>query len=67
MKLVEQILVTYDRRTGNQLQMNRLSLRNDWSQFKFVGKLPIILEEFIEYTPIKSKGCLHVTSWTCKH
>ena len=33
-------------RTGSLLQMNQL-------KFKIVGKLPIILEEFIEeYTPI---------------
>ena len=33
------------------LQMNRLSLRNNWLKFKTAGKLAIILEEFIEYTP----------------
>jgi hypothetical protein len=32
--------------------MNRLSLRNDRLKFKTAGKLRIILEEFIEYTPI---------------
>ena len=32
--------------------MNRLSLRNNRLKFKTAGKLPIILEEFIEYTPI---------------
>ena len=37
---------------GSQLQMNRLSLRNNQLKFKTAGKLPIILEEFIEYTPI---------------
>ena len=34
------------------LQMNRLSLRNNRLKFKTAGKLLIILEEFIEYTPI---------------
>ena len=32
--------------------MNRLSLRNNRYKFKTSGKLPIILEEMIEYTPI---------------
>jgi hypothetical protein len=40
-------------RTGSQLQMNRLSLWNSRLKFKTAGKLPISLEEFIEYTPIK--------------
>ena len=40
------------KRTGSKLQMNQLSLRNNWLKFKTAGKLPIILEEFIEYTPI---------------
>jgi hypothetical protein len=31
--------------------MNRLSLRNNRLKFKSAGKLPFILEEFIEYTP----------------
>ena len=31
--------------------MNRLSLRNDQLKFKTAGKLPIILEESVEYTP----------------
>ena len=39
-------------RTGSSLQMNRLSLRNNRLKFKIAGKLPIILEEFMEYTPI---------------
>jgi hypothetical protein len=30
--------------------MNRLSLKNNQLKFKIVGKLPIILEEFVEYT-----------------
>jgi hypothetical protein len=35
------------------LQMNRLSLGNNRLKFKTAGKLPIVLEEFIEYiTPI---------------
>ena len=33
-------------------KMNRLSLRNNRLKFKTVGKLPIILEGFIAYTPI---------------
>ena len=32
--------------------MNRLSFRNNRLKFKTAGELPIILEEFIEYTPI---------------
>ena len=39
-------------RTSSQLQMNRLSLRNNRLKFKTAGKLPIILEESVEYTPI---------------
>ena len=35
--------------------MNRLSLRNNRLRFKTAGKLPIILEELIEYTRF-SKG-----------
>jgi len=34
------------------LQMNRLSLRINWLKFTIAGKLPINLEEFVEYTPI---------------
>ena len=47
---------------GGQLQMNRLT-------FKTAGKLPIILEELKEYSLIqqKTRGCEHVTSWTCQH
>ena len=30
------------------VQMNRLSLRNNWLKFKIVGKSPITLEEFID-------------------
>ena len=33
---------------GGYVQMNRLSLRNNWWKFKTSGELPIILEEFIE-------------------
>ena len=36
----------------SQLQMNRLSLRNNRLKFKIAGKLRVILEEIIEYTPI---------------
>ena len=36
----------------NWLQMNRLSLRNNRLKLKTAEKLPIILEEFIEYIPI---------------
>ena len=39
-------------RTGSWLQMNRPSLRNDRLKFKTARKLPIVLEEFIEYSPI---------------
>jgi hypothetical protein len=28
-----------------------LSLRNNWLKFKTIGKIPAILEEFIEYKP----------------
>ena len=31
---------------------DRLSLRNNRLKFKTAGKLPVILEEFIAYTPI---------------
>ena len=31
---------------------NWLSLRNNGLKFKTAGKLPIVLEELIEYTPI---------------
>ena len=37
-------------RTGSQLQMNRLSLRNNRLKLKASGELPITLEEFMEYT-----------------
>ena len=49
--------------------MNLLSLRNNRLKFKTTGKLPIMLEEFIEYTQFnkrKFEGCQHVTGWTCK-
>jgi hypothetical protein len=50
--------------------MNRLRWRNSRLKFKTAGKSPILLEEFIEYTPIlwrETGGCQHVTGWTCKH
>jgi hypothetical protein len=37
-------------RTGVQLQMNRLSLRNNWLKLETSGEVPIILEQSIEYT-----------------
>ena len=40
-------------RTGNYLQMNRFSLRNNRLKFKTAWNLPIILEESIEYTSIQ--------------
>ena len=47
------IFLGYDRgETGSQLQMNQLSLRNNRLKFKTARKSMIILEEFIEYTPI---------------
>ena len=46
-------LETYDRgELAVSYKMSRLSLRNNQLKFKTAGKLPIILEEFIEYTPI---------------
>ena len=33
--------------------MNRLSLKNNRLKMKTAEKLPLILEEFIEYTPIQ--------------
>ena len=51
-------------RNGSWLQMSRLSLRNHRSRLETAGKLPIILEEFIEYIPQINKGkpggCRHV-------
>ena len=41
-----------NRETGGWLQMNQLSLRNDRVKFEIARNLPIILEEFIEYTPV---------------
>ena len=38
-------------RTSSELQMNRLSLRNNRLKFKNSGELPITLEEFIKYSP----------------
>ena len=40
-----------------------VSLRNNRLKFKTAGKLPIILEEFIEYTPILIQGTRRM--WTC--
>ena len=38
---------------NRQLVTNEpVSLRNNWLKFKIAGKLPITLEEFIEYTRI---------------
>ena len=53
-------------RTGGQVQMNRLSLRNSRLKFKTSGNLPIILEESIEYTLneySKTGRCQHVSGW----
>ena len=36
--------------------MNRFILRNNWLKFKAAGKLPNILDEFMEYTPNLIKG-----------
>jgi hypothetical protein len=36
--------------------MNRSSLRNNWLKFKIAGKLPLILEEFIEEYTHFNKG-----------
>ena len=47
--------------------MNQLSLRKNQLKFKIAGKLPFILEEYLEYSPIqrrKTGGCQHVTGWT---
>ena len=39
-------------RENRQLVTDELvELRNNWLNFKTAGKLPIILEEVIEYTP----------------
>jgi hypothetical protein len=39
---------------NRQLVTNEpVELRNNRLKFKIAGKLPIILEEFIEYTPIQ--------------
>ena len=38
-------------RTGSWLQMNRLTLRNNQLVLKTAGKLPTILEEFIQLYP----------------
>ena len=57
-------------RTGCWLPMNRLSWRNNRLKLKTLGQLPIILEEFIEYTPHlakKTERCQHVTGRAWKH
>ena len=59
-------------RTGSWLQMSRLSLRNHRSRLETAGKLPIILEEFIEYIPQINKENpedvdMYVPGWNCKH
>ena len=46
------LLGLWSGRTGSQLPMNRLSLRNNQLKFKTAWKSWIILEESIEYTPI---------------
>ena len=49
--------------------MNRLSLRNNRLKYKPARKIPIILEESIEYTDSmmeNPEGCQHVTGWTRK-
>ena len=46
------------------------SLRNNRLKFKTLGKLPIKLEEFIEYTQSekeKPKDCTVLSGWTWKH
>ena len=43
--------------------MNRLSSRNNWLKFKIAGKLLIVLEGFIEYTPKLLKENRRM--WTC--
>ena len=45
----------WSRNTGSKFQMHQLSLRNNRLKFKTAGKSLIILEEFIENTPI-NKG-----------
>ena len=52
--------------------MKRLSPRNNRLKFKTAGKLPIVIEESIEYTQYskgKTGGCEHVTGYyvTCQH
>ena len=67
------LYTTVEKSTGRSRAMigeNRLSLRINRLKSKTAWKLPIIFEEFIEYTPIfwrKSGRCQHVTGWTCKH
>ena len=50
---------SYDRgEPAVSYKMNRLSLRNIRLKSKTAGKLPIILEEFIEYSTQSNKGKL---------
>ena len=48
----EYLYILYKSETDSLLQMNWLSLRNNRLKFKTARKLLIILEEFIEYTPL---------------
>ena len=57
-------------RTNWQLQINRLSLRNNRLKFKTSEKLQIIFEEPMDYTSNeyrKTKRSQHATGWTRKH
>ena len=47
-----QIGNTFRPMTGIYLQMDRLSLRNNWLEFKTTGEILIILEKFVVYTQI---------------
>jgi hypothetical protein len=46
------LVIPMIREKRQYLQMNRLSLRNNRFKFKNAGIRPIVLEEFLEYTPI---------------
>ena len=65
------VLATYDRgEPAVSYKFTGWVWEINWLKFKTAGKLPIILEESIEYTPVlwrKTGGCQHVTGWTCKH
>ena len=43
---------TFRPMTGINLQMDWLSLRNNWLEFKTTGEILIILEKFVVYTQI---------------